>query len=1221
MKIFNKNRLHFFRNIIITCVLIFSALNLSATEKVKMGYYSAPGFFEGAYEGGIKSGYGYEYIKMLANYGDWQYEYVYDSWPNLMDKLLRGEIDLLADVSYTPERAEHILYPDYTMGKESSYIFTSKNNTVFDPNDIKTLDGATIGVSSFSTQIQDLQKFLQSNKITCRIILYDNDEKRHKDTEDGIIDACVELDITLLPELVPLYKISSSDYYLVLAKGRENLLEQMNKTLETLYTTVPTYNDELYKKYYTRILVSKKLSKKERDWLATHPSIKIGCINNNLPFSIKDKDGLRGALIDWFLEMKEQLEIQNEFNYIFYENHKQLKEALIKGEIDLAFPIYYDSQSLECSQLLYSEPLAELNMMLAYNQDSKSDITASIAVPEDSLFYEYANNYYPQSMIITYKTPEQCIAAVTNNLAKSALLNEYKMLSTIYHMQASFTIQTKTIPHTCEYSYAVTRENEPLISFLNRGIMVVPQSATLISIANNHAQDMMFNPKEFIRHHKEFIYIIIALFIILLIAVAYIIKGIDTSIHKNEQEQMLKNQIGLMLNKEQIYKNAINSGACGYYECNISKNLITSAIYEYVKNDMTDVTNTIHLPRPLRYTDLINMVRKERLFSNQEQFKKVTSPEYLMQAFAEGNLIPEITYWALSPIGITRCNKQYYYLSKEVKTGDLIALVVVKDVSTEQKKEDELKRNHKIIEVLATEYQAVYYIDLKTESIIPYSNSEQGEDGNNQFFDTNLTYSDAYKKFVQNSVIEEDQNVMTEICSIKNIVSRLDRQKSFMTIFRSFEGNNKEESHYFEMKVIKVEDTPLPTAVILGFANKDSEIRTEQERRIQLEAARKKAEIASEAKSKFLFNMSHDIRTPMNAIIGFTDMAKKYKKDGNKLDECLSKITMASEHLLSLINDILDMSRIESGKLCIEEEAGDLVQSQIEMVEILNKAARDNKITLDYDFSQIRDKELYFDKLHLNQIVLNVLSNAIKYTKENGHVKYSIIQDESIDENTAVYQFTVEDNGIGMSKEFLKHVFEAFERERSSTVSGIQGTGLGLSITKSLIDLMDGTIDIESDTGKGTKVQFWLHFRLVHEVEKINKENKISDSFSLKGKRILLVEDNELNREISRDLLEDEEVIIEEADDGSVAVEKVANAPAGYYDYVLMDVQMPYMDGYKATETIRSLPDKDKANVPIIAVTANVFEEDKEKALKSGMNSHVTKPINFNVLLETLSKL
>ncbi|MCR4734227.1 MAG: transporter substrate-binding domain-containing protein [Treponema sp.] len=1220
MKSFSKIYIISYKKLLSVFLLLLFTLSLYATKTVKVGYYPGAGFFDGAEEDGIKSGYGYEYIKMLANHADWTYEYIYDSWPALMDKLVRGEIDILADVSYTKERSEHMSFPDYVMGKESSYIFTSKKNTTYSRADIQTLNGAKIGVSSFSTQIKDLQRFLRENKLNCRIILYDDDEKRQADAENGIIDASVELDINILPNLVPLYKISSSDFYLAVAKNRPDLLEDINLTLSELYKAVPTYNEELYKKYYSRILISKRIAINEQNWLNEHSSIKIGCLKDDAPFSKQNKNDIEGSLIEWGLAVKREMEIKNEFEFIFYENQTQLIQALLAGNIDTAFSIYNDTPSKRNSDFIFSIPLTTMNMVLAYHLDSGKNKLESIAVPENSLYYDFAKAFYPDSQIITYKTPEQCLSAVINKLTTSALLNEYKMESVLYHQQQNYVINTEVTSYKTDYCFAVKRNNEAFISFLNRCITAMPQNTIQQIIANNHALDMMFDTNDYIRNHKEFLLIIVILFVILVVAIAFIIKGWDYSVHKKQIELQLKTQIGIMLNKEQIYKNAINSGACGYYECNITKNLITSAIYEYIRKEMIDVTNNIHIPKPMHYTDLMNMVRTQRLFSDQESFKKITSIENLIHEYTEGNLTPEITYWALSPSGISRCHRQCYYLSEDTKTKDLIAIVVIKDVTEEQKKEDELKRNHKIIEILATEYKALFYIDLNTEKITVYSTEAQNNSSETQFFKSEIKYSDAYKAFVQENVFKADQEMMLETGSIKNIIKNLDRKKSFVTNFRAYEYGSKDFAHYFEMKFVKVGDTPLPTAVILGFANKDEEIRAEQERQIQLETARKKAEVASEAKSKFLFNMSHDIRTPMNAIIGFTDMARKYKKNQTKVEECLSKISMASEHLLSLINDVLDMSRIESGKLFIEESAENLVKTQMEMIDIVKKTAKDNNIKLEYDFSKVRDTELYFDKLHLNQIVLNVLSNAIKYTKENGNVKYSIIQDENLDETTAVYQFIVEDNGIGMSPEFLNHIFEAFERERSSTVSRIQGTGLGLSITKNLIELMDGTIDIKSAVGKGTVVQFWLHFRLAKEIES-NTTQKKSSSFSLKGKRILLVEDNELNREISKDLLEEEEVIIEEADDGSVAVEKVVENPAGYYDYILMDVQMPYMNGYKATETIRSLPDQEKAKVPIIAVTANVFEEDKEKALESGMNAHTTKPIKLDILIDTLSKL
>lgn len=1215
-------RIRFF--ILYFCFFFLPAFVYS-TEVLKVGYYPGSGFFNEAYEGGIKSGYGYgyEYIKMIANHGNFRYEFVYGSWPELMEKLINNEIDLLADVSYTPEREEKMLFPDYVMGSESAYIFTSKNNSKFDSKDVTTLNGARIGVSRYSTQIQDLENFIKENALNCQIILYDDDTKRMSDNEEGVIDASVELDINIVPDLTPLFKISSSDYYLAIAKSRPDLQQKLNVVLRDLYENVPNYNEELYKKYFSRILFSKKLSTKEKAWVGSHNKLTVGCLLHNLPFSDMDKEGnKKGALIDWFYSLKKELDLDNlEIEFAFYDDYTKLINALENKEFDIAFPIYNDIPSEETSNYLFSEPLTIVNMNLAYNSDSEQNITSNIAVPENSYYYNFAKDFFPESQITTYKTSEQCINAVTNKFVTSALMNEYKMMSLLFHNQTSFIIKTKSLPYTSEFCFATLRDESVIIDLINHGISVIPQENIMQSIVSNNAQAMMYDSKEFIWNHKEFLFIILILIIIIFISMTYVIKVRESYFQKNIQESELKNQIGGLLNKEQIYKNAINSGACGYYEVNLTQNLITSAVYEFVRNEMIDVSNMIHLPRPLKYTDLVNHVRTQKLYSNDEAFKKITSIEYLMQCYAEGNLTPDITYWALSPAGISRCHKQCFYLSKDFKTGNLVSIIILKDVTEEQKKEDELNRNHKIIEILASEYQSVYYIDINTQTVIPYSESGSSQSANEKFFKPDVKYSEAFKDFVENFVFKADQDKMLESGSIDNIMKKLDRQKSFVTNFRSYEKDSAEIPHYNEMKFVKVGDTPLPTAVILGFANKDMEIRIEQDRQQQLEAARKKAEIASEAKTKFLFNMSHDIRTPMNAIIGFTDMARKYKTDLKKVDECLSKISMASEHLLSLINDVLDMSRIESGKLSIEESAEKLAESQLEMIDILNKAAKDNGIELEYDFSKIRDNDVYFDKLHLNQIVLNVLSNAIKYTKKDGHVKYTIIQDENIDESTAVYQFIVEDNGIGMSEGFLQHVFEAFERERSSTVSRIQGTGLGLSITKSLIDLMDGTIDIESTLGKGTTVQFWLHFRIVEKIEKISHENSNAQNFSLKGKRILLVEDNELNREISRDLLEDEEVIIEEADDGSVAVEKVAAAPAGYYDYVLMDVQMPFMDGYKATEAIRSLADKEKASVPIVAVTANVFEEDKEKALKSGMDSHITKPIQFNVLMDTLSKL
>lgn len=525
-----------------------------------------------------------------------------------------------------------------------------------------------------------------------------------------------------------------------------------------------------------------------------------------------------------------------------------------------------------------------------------------------------------------------------------------------------------------------------------------------------------------------------------------------------------------------------------------------------------------------------------------------------------------------------------------------------------------------------------------------------------------------------------------------------------------------------------------------------------------LEEKLKKAEAAERAKTMFLSNMSHDIRTPMNAIIGFTTLAQTNIDNKNRVQEYLTKIMSSSNHLLSLINDILDMSRIESGRLNIEEKECSISDIFKDMRNILQTQMQAKQLNFFMDTLDVVDEDIFCDKLHLNQVLLNLLSNAIKFTPSGGSVSLTIKQNPGAPTGYGSYEIRVKDTGIGMSEEFAKHVFEPFEREKTSTVSGIQGTGLGMAITKSIIDAMGGTIQVETQQGKGTEYIIHLEFRLqtdpkqiqvIQELEGLralvvddnfntcdsvtkmltqigmrvewtmrgkeavlyakqavemhdefhtyiidwalpdlggievarqiralvgenvpiiiltaydwtmieeearaagvtafcNKPIFISElrdtltsaigkteptvtesilpdtDVELKGKLLLLVEDNELNREIAQELLEEAEFVVETAEDGTIAVEKVKNSKPGYYDLILMDVQMPIMNGYEATKAIRALEDHALASIPIVAMTANAFDEDRKTAMDSGMNAHVAKPINVTNLMDVIQTL
>ena len=395
-----------------------------------------------------------------------------------------------------------------------------------------------------------------------------------------------------------------------------------------------------------------------------------------------------------------------------------------------------------------------------------------------------------------------------------------------------------------------------------------------------------------------------------------------------------------------------------------------------------------------------------------------------------------------------------------------------------------------------------------------------------------------------------------------------------------------------------------------------------------LSEAVRSAETANRAKSTFLSNMSHDIRTPMNAIIGFTTLAVSNIDDQKRVRDYLGKILSSGSHLLSLINDILDMSRIESGKIHLEETEVSLSDVLHDLKTIISGQINAKQLEFYIDAMEVTNEDVYCDKTRLNQVLLNLLSNAVKFTPAGGTVSVRLKQFPGTVKGIELYEIRVKDNGIGMSPEFVEKIFSPFERERTSTVSRTQGTGLGMAITKNIVDMMGGTIEVQTEQGKGTEFIVRLPFRLQsekHHTEKIAeleglKALVVDDDFNTCDRCILLVEDNELNSEITVEILNEYGYMVDTAGNGAQAVEKVKNSKPGNYDLVLMDVQMPVMNGYEATRQIRALNDPALAGITIIAMTANAFDEDKKKALECGMDGFLTKPIVIEELIGTIQK-
>lgn len=390
----------------------------------------------------------------------------------------------------------------------------------------------------------------------------------------------------------------------------------------------------------------------------------------------------------------------------------------------------------------------------------------------------------------------------------------------------------------------------------------------------------------------------------------------------------------------------------------------------------------------------------------------------------------------------------------------------------------------------------------------------------------------------------------------------------------------------------------------------------------KIERAAKRAEEASEAKTRFLFNMSHDIRTPMNAIIGFSDLLEKHLDDKEKVHDHIKKIQLSGSFLLSLINYVLEMARIESGKATLRTEVGDAQELLGALNAVFEPAVEKKRLKYNCTLD-VEHRFIICDVTKVREIVLNIISNSVKYTPEGGSVTVQIKEIPWEKEGWTAYRILVEDTGIGMGAEYLPHIFEEFTRERTSTESKVVGAGLGLPIVKALIDLMGGTIQVESERGKGSKFEVILPFEIASEEEVkdsyVKKEEKLYNRS--KEKRILLAEDNELNAEIAITILEENGFKVERAEDGCKCVELFSEKPTGYYSTILMDIQMPNMDGYTASRKIRGMEREDAKAIPIIALTANAFDEDRNKAFAAGMNGHIAKPIDVGRMVRTIGAL
>ena len=1209
-------------SIIMLVMMLFPmAVKSSESDIVRVGYYEQEVFQEGASDGQVKTGYAYEYYQKLSEYTGWQYEYVYGEFGDLYQMLLDGDIDFLAGLAYREERADIIGYPDSPMGNET-YSLVKHDDDIDITIDPSSLNGRRIGVLD-SAMVDVLQNFLDQHSVQAEVVTFRDYEPLFEafDSHDIDILAAEGDGAYGRDHAEVLCPFGTSDYFLCVSITRPDLLAQLNAAQAELAVNEPNYINTLRNRYYPVSISSRSLSEAERDWLANHNELTVGYLNNYLPYSDTDEAGaVTGLIRDLLPRMLEQLGLTDmAVTYVGYDSYDAMIDDLESGTIDTAFPVGGGLYYSEENGFFQSASVISASTELVYTGNFTDLTTSSFAVNENNrMQYYFVLTHYPDAEIVFYQSIDDCLDAVrrgevgcttlnglrANDILRNSRYNGLSLLQTSYEDDRSFGVQIG---------------NPGLLRLLNRGVSLLGQ---------DYAQNLAFR-----------------------------------------------------------YTNQLYS----------------YSVVDMIRNNMALFGTVLVV---IAATIIVLLVRDRRRTKREVQTKEEARKE------------------------LEEANKELV------------------------KQQYQREQMDKMITALASDYRSVYHIDLDKDDAVCYrgdpNDHEQTEEG------VHFPYLERFTWYANNAVAESYREGFLKFIDPDNVREALADNAIIVYRYLAVRGGKE----YYEMIRMAGERHPgerddnIVHTVGLGLTVIDEEMRETLSKNQALVEALEVAEEANKAKTSFLSSMSHEIRTPMNAVIGLNSLALRDETLSDETREYLEKIGDSAHHLLGLINDILDMSRIESGRYLIRKEEFSF-SNLLEQINTMVMAQCEEK-GLKYECRVVGGISDYYigDDMKLKQILINILSNAIKFTEAPGSILFAV-------ERTAVYgdhstiKLSVKDTGIGIDEEYMPRLFDPFTQEDSSRSNKYGSTGLGLAITKNLVELMNGTISVESKKGEGTEFTVVVtltnsdhqnasvsavdpndmkilivddeeiaaeHARVVldeagikadtcysgkealnmlevnhakhepynlvlldwkmpemdgidvakqirerydkettviiltsfnwdeimedaihagvdsflakplfasnviDEFERIARKNNMSlykekSRADLKGRRILMAEDVVINAEIMKQIIMVRGAEIDHAENGKIALDMFKNSEENYYDAILMDVRMPEMDGLEATEAIRALDRPDAATIPIIALTANAFDEDVQRSLQAGMNAHMSKPVEPDRLYQTLEEL
>ena len=1212
------------------------------SQTVRVGYYENEVFQEGAQDGAVKTGYAYEYYQKISEYTGWQYDYVYGEFGDLYQMLLNGDIDLLAGLAWREDRDAIIGYPEAAMGNEAYNLVkhAGDEDITTDPS---TLNRKKIGVLD-SAMAATLQTWLVDHAVQAEAVLFRDYGPLFEAFDSHEIDVlAAEGDGAYgRANAELLYAFGASDDYLCVSVSRRDLLDELNIAQTELAGNEPNYIPSLRNKYYPVSISSRAFSTDEKRWLAAHDTLRIGYLNNYLPYSDTDDSGaVTGLVRDIVPRLLDELGVNSiSVSYIGYGSYDKMIAALGTGEIDTAFPVGGGLYYSEESGIFQTSPVVSAATELVHCGEYTEETIAHFAVNENnSMQYYFVLTYYPDAEITFYPSIAECLKAVSDGKVGCTTLNGLRANDILRNSRYNDLALLQTT-HNDDRCFGVQIGNAGLLRLLNRGINM---------LGSDYAQNLAFRYTD------------------------------------------------------QLY---------------------TYSVWDMIRDNMAVFGSIIFGISALIILFLIRDSRRSR----REIYNKEKARIELEKANAE------------------------LAKSQEAKQRELEERLALQEELLDQQSRRE--QQDKMITALATDYRCVYHVDLDRDDAVCYradpTDPEQTGEG------IHFAYLERFKWYAEHSVTDNYREGFLRFIEPDYVREALAKKPIIVYRYLARRGGRE----YYEMirmagvRHAEDRDDHIVHAVGLGLTIIDEEMRETMAKSQALAEALAAAEDANKAKTAFLSNMSHEIRTPMNAIIGLNNIAMNDPTASEKLKEYLGKIGASAQHLLGIINDILDMSCIESGRMTIKKEEFSFAKALDQVNTIISGQCRDKGLIYDCRVTGQVDDYYIGDVMKLKQVMINILGNAVKFTPEGGTVSFEIEEGPRY-EGQATLRFIISDTGIGMSKEYLPHIFEPFSQEDASSTSRYGSTGLGMPITKSIVELMNGTIDVASEKGKGTTftvtvtlgesdrkqrraeedalspqemsvlvidddrialehagiilgqvgvscdtaesgwegidkvrirhgrredydlilvdwkmpemdgIETTRHIREIvgHDTpviiltsfnwDEIAEEAKaagvdtflpkplfsgsIMDEFKeafrrkhevqdkktadLKGRRILLAEDVAVNAEIMMMVLSMREMEADLAENGRIAVDMFMSHEPGYYDAVLMDMRMPEMNGLEATRVIRASEHADAKTIPIIALTANAFDEDVQRSLQAGLNAHLSKPVEPEALFETLEKL